>query len=157
MSVTVELQDMFSYSPLFLLVLVVLGIIGVLLWIRRRKGKPIEQQIENVPVQEVKPLSTDQVKGKYMTLINELEKQYGSGRMSEKEAYQELSGMIRRFVYEMTGIKVHHSTLEDIRRMNMPNVSGLIEECYAPEFSQDKNGNIYNTINKARMVIREWH
>ena len=157
MSVTVELQEMFSYSPLVFLMLIVLGIVGVLLWIGRRKGKSVEQQIEYMPVQEVKPLSTEQVKGKYMTLINELEKQYGSGRMSEKEAYQELSGIIRRFVYEMTGIKVHHSTLEEIRRMNMPNVYGIIEECYAPEFSQDKNGNIYNTINKARMVIGEWH
>lgn len=65
--------------------------------------------------------------------------------------------MIRHFVYEMTGIKVHYNTLDEIRKLNMPTLFAMIEECYVPEFSVDKNGNIYDTMNKARMVIKEWH
>ena len=54
-------------------------------------------------------------------------------------------------------MKVHNFTLNEIERLNMPSVSSVIEECYAPEFSKDKDGDIYTTINKARMVVKQWN
>lgn len=157
MPITVELQDMFSYSFLLVAVAVVLaaiiGAAGLLVFLLKKKGKQPEKA-EPSPVG--KPVSGNQVKEKYYAVINDLETEFSKGRVSNREAYQELSRLVRHFVYEMTGIKVHHHTLDEIKKLNMPGIYAVIEECYAPEFSVDKDGNIYDTMNKARMVIKEW-
>lgn len=158
MPITVELQDMFSYSLLLTVLAVVLvvmaGIIGFIVFHHKKKAK----QPETVgPAPVAKPVSGNQVKEKYYAGINDLESKCRSGKISDRKAYQELSRLIRHFVYEMTGIKVHYNTLDEIRKLNMPTLFAMIEECYVPEFSVDKNGNIYDTMNKARMVIKEWH
>lgn len=158
MPITVELQDMFSYSFLPAAIAVVLaaiiGVAGLLVFLLKKKVKQPEKA-EHSPV--VKPVSGDQVREKYYAVINDLETEYRSGRMSNREAFQELSRIVRYFVYEMTGIRVHHNTLAEIKKLDMPGLYAVIEECYAPEFSMDKDGNIYDTMNKARMVIKEWH
>ena len=158
MSITVELQDMFSYSlwPIVLAaaLVVIIGIIGLI--ILGKKKKLITSEAIT-PIPATPPIHGNQVKEKYYALINDLDMKCGNGKVSNRQAYQELSEITRHFVYEVTGIKVHHNTLDEIRKLNMPNLYAVIEECYAPEFSVDKNGNIYDTMNKARMVIKEWH
>ena len=159
MPITVELQDMFSYSlvrvAFAVLLVVVVTTIGILVLLSKKKPKKQVEMITPTPV--VKPMSGNQVKEKYCLLINDLETKCRDGKMSNRKTYQELSKVVRRFVYEMTGIKVHHNTLDEIKKLNMPNLYAVIEECYAPEFSVDKDGSIYDTMNKARMVIKEWH
>lgn len=158
MSITVELQDMFSYSlwPVVLAaaLVVIIGIIGfIIFW--KKKTPTVAETVTPAPT--APPVHGNQVKEKYYAFINDLEMKCRNGKVSNRQAYQELSGITRHFVYEVTGIKVHHNTLDEIRKLNMPNLYAVIEECYAPEFSVDKNGNIYDTMNKARMVIKEWH
>lgn len=159
MPITVELQDIFSYS--FLLVafavalVIITGIIGLLVFLLKKQPK--QPEVATAPAPVVKPVSDKQMKEKYYGIIDDLEKECREGRVPNRKAYQELSRIIRHFVYEMTGIKVHHNTLDEIKKRNMPALYAVIEECYAPEFSVDKNGNIYDTMNKARMVIKEWH
>lgn len=164
MPITVELQGMFSYSiwPVVLAVMLVLiiGIIGLVVLIKaRNKKKPEPVKAAPQPILEPKPvpLSGEQIKEKYCVMVDELERQCRDGKVDNRDAYQSLSVILRRFVHELTGVKVHNYTLDEIRRLNMPRVADVIEECYAPEFSVDKQGDIYTTMNKARMVIREWH
>lgn len=158
MPITVELQDMFSYSLLLtalaVILVVVAGVIGFLVFFLKKNVKKPEA-VKPSPV--AKPVSGNQVKEKYCAIINDLESQCHSGKVSNRKAYQKLSRIIRQFVYEVTGIKVHHKTLDEIKKLNMPGLYTVIEECYAPEFSVDKDGNIYDTMNEARMVIKEWH
>ena len=158
MPITVELQDMFSYSVLPIVLAIVLavmaGIIGITVFLLKKKAKKPEEAML-APV--AKPVSSNQVKEKYYAIMNDLETKCRSGKVSNRKAYQELSRIVRHFVYEMTGIKVHHNTLDELKKLNMSTLCAVIEECYAPEFSMDKNGNIYDTMNKARKVIKEWH
>lgn len=158
MPITVELQDMFSYSllraALAVALVAVITVIGIMVF--RLKKKPKKQSELIVAAPMVKTVSAKQIKDKYCALINELEMKRRDGKVSNRKAYQELSRVVRRFVYEMTGIKVHHNTLDEIQKLNMPNLYAVIEECYAPEFSVDKDGSIYDTMKKARMVIKEW-
>lgn len=162
MPITIELQDMFSYSfwlvAFAVAVVVLIGVIMMVSFLRKRKPKKPEVQ-QPVPVQQpiVQPMSGEQIKQTYYALINELENKCRDGKVSNRIAYQELSVILRRFVYEVTGVKVHNYTLEEIKRLNMTSISDVIGECYAPEFSVDKKGAIYDTMNKARMVIKEWH
>lgn len=159
MPITVELQDMFAYSLLPLVGMLTLVVaIGILWFVFSRKKKCRKEPKQEQVMPKATPLAGPyQIKEKYWAIINDLEMKCRSGEMPNRKAYQELSGIIRQFVYEMTGIKVHNHTLDEIKTMNMPNLYTVIEECYAPEFSPDKNGDIYNTMNKARMVIKEWN
>ena len=158
MQITVELQDMFSYSSLLLALavalVVVVGVIGLIVLLHRKKAKqPVEERIAPV----INTVPDNQVKEKYCAIINDLETKCRDGKVSNRKAYQELSKIIRHFVHEVTGIKVHHNTLDEIERLQMPELYEVVKECYAPEFSVDRKGNIYDTMNKARMVIKEWH
>ena len=109
------------------------------------------------PKPAITPTVGEQIKHKYCVMIDDLENRCRSGKVDNRKAYQELSVTLRHFVYELTGVKVQNYTLEEINRLNMPRLSEVIGESYAPEFSVDKNGDIYDAMNKARMVIREWH
>lgn len=164
MPITVELQGMFSYSiwPVVVAVALVLiiGIVGLVVFIKtknKEKPEPVQAVSEPIPEPKPVPLSGEQIKEKYYVMVEELEHQCRDGKVDNRDAYQRLSAILRRFVHELTGVKVHNYTLDEIRRLNMPRVAEVIEECYAPEFSMDKQGDIYTTMNKARMVIREWH
>lgn len=158
MPITVELQDMFSYSiiPIIVLALVLaIGIVWVILYLIKKHRKKPKDAVP-VPAAPVRTESPEQIKARYLDILNNLEAKFQSGNMSNRKAYQELSKIIRSFVYEVTGIKVHHNTLGEIKRLNMPNLYAVVKECYEPEFSVDKDGYIHDTINKARTVIIEW-
>ena len=159
MSTTVELQEMFSYSFILLIIaaslLAVLSVMGFIVFWRMRK------QSVNVPIvtpaPKMKPVHSVNVKQKYRAVLNDLEKNCHENKISGRAAYQQLSQIVRRFVYEATGIKVHNYTLEEIRQLNMPDLYSVIAECYAPEFAVENNSNIYDTLQKARKVIEEWN
>lgn len=159
MPITVEFQDMFMYSvipaALAVLVATVVGVAGFIYFKKRKNVKPKEQVKQEQPV--TKPVVNEvQIRDRYCQMVNELEAKFKSGKLSNRTAYQKLSEILRQFVFELTGVKVHNFTLEEIKKVNMPNLTRIIDECYAPEFSVDNEGDIYNTIQKTRMVIKEW-
>lgn len=154
--ITTPLQDMMSYSKLGLIGMVCL-IVAVLIYvivhliIKMRKNAP-------APVPRI--ASEDKIraaKEKYNKLLMDLQARYEMEKVTEKEAYQELSKYIRHFVYDVTGIKVQNYTLEEIGRINLPQLYYLIAECYVPEFAADASGNLGESIRKAREVIYGWN
>ena len=155
MPITVELQDMHSYSPLMIIVViifVILSIGAVLFMIIKRYMKT-----NSTPRIQMTYASRENIKQKYWNLLNNLETKCRGDKISNRKAYQELSKIVRHFVHEATGIKVHNYTLDEIRTINISGLYDVINECYTPEFSVDKNGEIYCTIAKARKVIQEWN
>lgn len=154
--ITVELQDMMSYSKIGiigLLVVVAIMIVTVVLFLVFKLRKNMPEPV----VQIVSENKINHAKQKYNKLLMNLEYRYQNGRVGEKEAYQELSKYIRHFVYDVTGIRVQNYTLEEIGRINMPMLYQLIAECYAPEFSADATGDLAGSIKKAREVIYGWN
>ncbi len=158
MPITVKFQGMLSYSvwivTVAVAVVVLIGIVAFILFLRAKKKPPVPVKREPAPVPT--PVAGEQLKNKYCMMIDELEQACRKGKVNNRKAYQKLSVVLRRFVHELTGVKVHNCTLEEINRLNMPQLASVIAECYAPEFSVDKEGEIYNTMNRARMVIKEW-
>ena len=157
--ITVKLQDNYSYLPLLLLLFAVItGIILLVVW--ASKGPKAEKKaVAKTPVQTpVNPRSRMmELKRKYDRLLIQLADESEKKVISDREAYQRLSRLVRDFVYEMTGVKVQNNTLQELRGMNMPKLTALIEECYVPEFALDNcRGDVKETIKKARKVIGEW-
>lgn len=156
MPITVELQEMHQYSivPLVILGVIILALTIILpiLWLKGIKRKPKAPKPAPKPV----PLTPEQIKEKYRGKLSDLEARCRNGQTDNRAAYQELSVMMRYCAYELTGKPVHKYTLDELMRGNIPGLVELIDDCYAPEFSQDKKGDIYETIEKARMVMGQW-
>lgn len=154
MQITVKLQEAFSYSILPSLIL--LGLIVLLtiyfIWSKKNSKKTEEKEIV---IKEVKK-DVNKIKEKYLKKLENLETKINEKKISIRGTYQNLSSIIRLFVYEVTNIKVQNCTLREIDKLNMPNLTRLIEEYYAPEFAEHSLGNIKSSLEKTRKVIEKW-
>ncbi len=155
--ITVELQDNFSYLPIGVIIIIVMAvaaltylIIRIIQKIKASKNKPIQ-------VTEIREDRLQRLKNKYHKIIMEILNKHQGGQLTDRLAYQELSKVIRHFVYDVTGVKVQNYTLEEIGRANIPSLYYLIAECYAPEFDAIGSGNVPDIINKAGRVIEGWN
>lgn len=150
MQVETELRDMFSYTPI--LIIPILLLIILLLIIIFHKKKDIKEVKIIIPEKK----DINEIKNKYLYNIELLLENLDNKKISSRIAYQNLSRLIRNFIYEVTNIKIQYYTLEDIKTLNMPIVYKLVEEYYNPEFQRNSNGNIKESIEKTKKVIKEW-
>ena len=152
--ITVDLQEHFSYFPVILFIIV--GLIGTLLILFlpliKFKRKPKVPVVKPAPPQSIAVL-----KNKYLKVLADIEQNHKTEKISDRQAFQALSRVVRDFVYKATGIKVQNYTLMEIHYANIPALYELISQCYIPEFAADNEGDIYLLINKARKVIAEWN
>lgn len=167
MPISVELQPMFQYSLLFVIIafaiVLLIGIVAVIIFILSflKKGKPAKapkvKPVASPPEKKPVVMSLVQAKGIYLSKLDQLNERYNRKEIDNRRAHQELSLIARGFVNEVTGIEVLNLTLEEISRLNMPFLADIIDACYVPEFAEDEPGDVTQNINKARMVIREWN
>lgn len=156
MQITVELQDSFSYFPLLWYLLAgIAGVVLIILW-PKKKGKENTKPVPPKP-QPLPPQSIASLKSKYIALLAGLTKRRSGDKLSDRKAFQELSKIVRDFVFEATGIQVQYYTLSEIQAAGLPKLYELIAACYVPEFALQNNSNVYEAINKARKVIEEWN
>lgn len=153
---TVQLQDVFSYKPIWVILAAILlagalAIIVVLIikLVKYQRSKP--PKIKPVP-----PKKLEEIKGKYLNKLGKLRNEAESGKLDMKQSYQKLSKVVRLFVFEATGIKVQFYTLADIERRNMRQLSELIKECYEPEFAENSVANTLASIDNAARIISNW-
>lgn len=149
MQIEAELNGMFSYSLLPFTLLFIIIIILLLFLIITKKYKKY-----NIITPNRKDLFN--IKNKYLNNLDVLLNDYSNNIISKREAYHRLSLSIRNFIYETTNIKVQYFTLEDIKSANIPILYDLVFEYYNPEFSRKSEGNFYDSIERARMVISKW-
>ena len=155
MRISVELQDCFSYSYYPIFIIIGLLVVLTIYFIATRKKKNKEEKV--IEIKEVKKEDINSIKKKYLKKIESVEEKLNNKKMSIRSAYQNLSSIIRYFVFEVTNIKVQNCTLREIEKLNMPMLTELIEEYYAPEFSKHSLGNIKSSLEKTRKVIEKWN
>ena len=151
MQVQTELKPMFSYSFIPILIIILLLILTIVIY-KYIKKKEIQKQV-------VIPNHKDlmEIKRRYLLKIQELENNLNEKKISNRKSYQDLSSIIRNFIFEATNIKVQNYTLKEIKIINIPILYDLVNEYYDPEFSIISKGNIISSINKTRMVIERWN
>ena len=152
MPALVPLQEPFSYS----LWPIVLCLFVIVLLTCYMFVPVLKQKRKEIKVKKEKPYRIVEIKEKYLSQLDQLEKMVKDNHISIRHAYQKVSMTIRQFVNEITGIKVQNCTLQDIEKLNMPLLTELMKEYYEPEFSEKSGGNIKNSIQKTRMVIEKW-
>ncbi len=152
MKTSVNFQAPFSYSIGIIIALIVLLFFIVILAVVLNYKKVKKQQEK--PKEIVRPKNISEIKKEYLAKLDELANSLNT--ISNRKAYQNLSILIRSFVYEVTKIKVQKCTLKEIKQYNLPVLTELVEEYYAPEFSKYEKGAITSSIDKTRKAIEKW-
>lgn len=164
MPTTVDLQKPLSFSLVLTVILIVLAVLPPLIWLiiklagiklpeRKQKKEALEAPKEIKPVRPIAELKRD-----YMRRIDEIEAKYNNQEIDARETHIRMSSVVRGFVNEATGVNVRNYTLQEIARLNMPDLAKLIEEFYSPEFAfGTEDVKIEDSFGNARQVIREWN
>ncbi len=146
-----SLQEPFTYNG-SIIILILLMIIGLLIAFFYKKK---EYNNNNVPYLVHYPnLLT--IKNTYLQELDQLLYKVNNHNLNNRDAYYELSMIIRNFIYLSTHINVLTLSLSELDNYNIPYLKELMSEYYTPEFSLVDSGNIINSINHAKEVIYKW-
>ena len=152
MELKTELQEMFSYSFIPIIIIFIILICMMIFIIFMKKNKKQEIIVQKVlPKKDINIIKND-----YLSRINYLLNDINNNKISNRKAYQQLSILIRNFIYETTGIKVQNYSLEEIKIASIPYLYDLIYEFYDPEFNKISTASIKDSINKTVSVIQKW-
>lgn len=153
MQIDTNLKPPFSYSLIPIIVVLVILLFPFIYLILKKLG------VFNIKkkVKEFSSKDINSIKYQYLNKLNDLERALDSKEITSRKAYQELSMLIRLFVYELTGLEVQSCTLKDIKKLDIPVLYELIKEYYDPEFSKISRGNIKASIEKTKEVISRWN
>lgn len=162
MPISVSLQEMFGYSALLTILLVVLVAIPLLVYLFfKLKGFKLPEKKKKkaeAPKPYVRKRSIQEIKSDYLRQISMIETKYKNNEIDDREAYLRLSTVVRTFVQEMTGIKAVNLTLSEIKELGLPTLADLIAEFYRPEFAYDSEGaDTIRHIADARTVVTQWN
>lgn len=154
MQIDVNLKTPFSYSWIPIVILLIVLLLPFLYLLLKKLGV-FNLKKNNILSFTAKDINS--IKYKYLNKLNDLDKSLNDKKITSRKAYQELSMLIRLFVYELTGLEVQSCTLKDIKKLNIPVLYELIKEYYDPEFSKISKGNIRASIEKTKEVISRWN
>ena len=147
----VKLQDPFSYQNIgIFLILIVIIIFCLLFIIDKIKKQPKKVVIK----EEIKDIN--KIKKQYLSKIDKLVADINNQSVTKRKAYNELSTIVREFVFKTTNIDVLKYTLTEIKRTNNKELLDLINEFYKPEFSREGGGDLNASLENTRKVISEW-
>lgn len=158
MKTSVNLQEPFSYAiwPVIVVGVIFAGFVIYML-VKKCKRKGSKKAIEENVVKQRTKRDIAKIKRGYIEQLEKIKNRLSNKELTTREAYQKMSICIRKFVFEVTGIKVQNYTLEDIRKLNMPVLEELIREYYIPEFAIESIGNSMEVIEKTKRAIEKWN
>lgn len=151
MQTQIELNEMFSYSFIPIIIIEIILILTLIIF------KFVKEKQKDYQIIEPNKKDKEAIKERYLLKINNLIIDVSNNKIKNRDAYQELSSLIRSFTYEMTSIKVQYYTLSDIEKINMPVLYDLVKEYYEPEFAKNSEGNLLQSIENTRKVIERWN
>ncbi|WP_051545476.1 hypothetical protein [Butyrivibrio sp. MC2021] len=163
MVTTVTLQAPFEYSwwvPILGLFLLAGAGVCIFFFATALKKYLPERKKNNLPkVRSLSPQELFALKRKYEGQLQGLLNTYASNQIEKREAYQDLSMLIREFVHDATGIHVENYTVKEIRSLGIRRLDMLMDEYYVPEFAEEfraKHKDFNVSCNTALGVIRTW-
>ncbi|WP_036319890.1 hypothetical protein [Microbacterium indicum] len=151
-----ELVPPQQYSGWWLVVaLAILVAIAAGAWIVWALTRPARERPEEVEP----PLSLDDLRARYLGLIDDVEAAYADGSMRARAANAELSRLTRAFVNEYTGLETPVMSLDElVARGVHPSLVDALRRHYYP--SLFRRGVVVDPVAgaaAARRVVTAWH
>lgn len=155
----VELREWMHYEPIWLIIggvlmILLIGWYGFVFWLTRKK-KP--RSLNTLAAKPYTPPDLTALKAKYLQLIADTETAHTNKSLSARAAHQQLSYLLRMFVYEARGHRVDTLTLADLKQTRYAELATAIEEYYLPEFASVERGSVASAAATARKVVTEWN
>lgn len=159
-----EIYGPVDYSPIWLALAAVAVLVAVgwpvLTWWRGRAPKPVEPWAP--PVVAPQPLRPQDVRASYLERITEVESSHRNGRLTDRQAHQQLSGVVRGFVSDVSGIPANRFTLADLQtaladQPTLTPVAEFVADLYSPSFAADAKRDVHDSVRDAREVVQQWN
>ncbi len=96
------------------------------------------------------------IRRRYLGLIDETRAAYASGALPDREAYHQLSMLLRSYVEEREGARTVTMTLKDLRTTSFTPLSDAVARLYPGAFSPDYSGTVAQAIDEARGLVTSW-
>lgn len=142
------------YSVLWLVlgVLLVLGVIGwfvgVLVW-----TLPVER-LRAIPV--IRDISARVLRRKFGAAIGKISARHHAGELTARQAYAEMSRVLRNFVYYRTGVAAQYMALGEVADSAAAEAAPAVSVLYSRQFDSDDNPDVAATAAQVRSTIQSW-
>jgi len=158
MPTSVKLQDMESYSLIFMIIaiaVIALPIIIILI-LKLIRFEPPKRKPKPVKLPVAKKIEPQQLKSMYLEKVREIETRYTNNLIDLRQAHIDLSKTVREYCAFASNINTDKLTLREIAKLGKPALFDMVKEFYQPEFAYESDKDINMSFWSAREVIRTW-
>lgn len=160
-----EIHDPVSYSVLLLVAAAILAVLAigwplaVIIGHRLRSPKPEPVVPAAPPPPPPDPVA---LRASYLGQIEQIAAAHAAGRLPDRGVHQQLSGVVREFVAEVSAIPVDRLTLAELERQlatqpQLASLTGFVAELYSPSFAADVSRPAAASLASARQVVERWN
>lgn len=144
------------YQPWWgLLGFLILGLVvawWVFVFVSTRKGRVPVPPVSGAP----QGARVDTIRRRYLGLIDETRASYAKGDLPQREAFHQLSMLMRSYVEEREGTRTVTLTLRELRATPLKPLSDAVARLYPGAFSPDHPGTVAQAIDDARGLVTSW-
>lgn len=152
MNIQYELEEPFYYSWKLVYILGIILVLLIIGYFITRYSSFFYKHFIGI----FKKATVPSLKNIYLRRLSKLRNDINNNKINNRDAYLRLSNTIREFIEKATGINVLSMSKLEAKKLNMKDLSLLMEEYYPPEFSSNKEGNIMGSIDRTMEVIKRW-
>ena len=128
------------------------GIIVAIFYFTRRKKI---RTLSTLKVEQPKVVDLNELKKKYIGLIDQAERNYNNHMIKASVAHQHFSLIVRMFYAEGLGFHADLMTLSDLKNSFKEDLVELIEHYYPDEFDTLEKGSVKDAAERARELVRK--
>ena len=128
------------------------GIIVAIFYFTRRKKI---RTLSTLKVEQPKVIDLNELKKKYIGLIDQAERNYNNHMIKASVAHQHFSLFVRMFYAEGLGFHADLMTLSDLKNSFKEDLVELIEHYYPDEFDTLEKGSVKDAAERARELVRK--
>lgn len=135
----------------FLILVLVVAWWVFVFWSTRRSRVP-SPEAQGAPT----GAAVEVIRRRYLGLIDETRASYAKGELADREAYHQLSMLLRSYVEEREGARTVTLTLRDLRATPYTPLSEAVARLYPGAFSPQYSGTVSRAIDEARGLVASW-
>jgi hypothetical protein len=121
-------------------------------WVSRRAT-------EMVTVTDVEPVpapSREELRARYLGLVDEVVASYERGGISRRAAHGKLGTLVRLYAQEASGVRADVMTLDDLTRARLGSIAHAVSVYYPAEFASVESGDVHRSADVARQAVVSW-
>lgn len=145
-----------QYQPwwglLGFLILIVVVAWWVFVFVSTRKSRVTQPDVAGAPTGP----AVETIRRRYLGLIDETRAAYAKGELHDRDAYHQLSMLLRSYVEEREGTRTVTMTLKDLRGTKLNPLSDAVARLYPGAFSPDYRGTVAQAVDEARGLVTSW-